>query len=342
MTNQSLSPLTMLLYRHTRRREFITLLGGATVLPLAARAQQAAMPVIGLLSSWAPGDSPQLVAAFRQGLKETGFVEGQNVAVEYRWAEGRYDRLPALAADLVHRQVTVITTTGPPAAQAAKAATTTIPIVFEMGSDPVNLGLITSLNRPGGNVTGATNLMVEITPKRLELLHELVPRATRVALLVNPSEAAITEATVRDVGAAARGMGLQIQVLNASNVREIDAAFATLASERLDALFVATSSFLIDRRVQLTQLAARHGVPTIYPVREHAEVGGLISYGTNLGDAWHQVGVYTGRILKGEKPANLPVVQSSKFELVINASTARMLGLTVPEKLLALADEVIE
>jgi putative ABC transport system substrate-binding protein len=323
-----------------KRREFISLLGGAaTAWPLAARAQQAAMPVVGFLHPSSP-DAYRL-REFRRGLKDVGFVEGENVAIEYRWAEDQYDRLPALAAELVRRQVAVIAT-GTSGAFAAKAATTTIPIVFVVGEDPVRLGLVTSLARPGGNLTGINFFSIELAAKRLELLRELVPGATRVAVLVNPADDTNTEFTLRGVEPAARSMGLQIHVLNASTIREIDAAFATISSERPDALYVGGGPFFIDRRPQLALLAVLHRVPAIYPDRLNAEVGGLMSYGASVGDAYHHVGVYTGRILKGAKPADLPVVQSTKFELVINASTARMLGLTVPDKLLVAADQVIE
>jgi ABC-type uncharacterized transport system substrate-binding protein len=328
-----------------RRREFITMLGGAAAMPsfswpLAARAQQA-MPVVGFLHPSSP--EAYRLRAFRQGLKDAGFIEGENVAIEYRWGDDQTDRLPALARELARRQVAVIATAGVPAILAAKAATTTIPIVFVVGEDPVRLGLVTSLARPGGHLTGINFFAAELAAKRLELLRELVPGAVRIAVLVDPAHAASTETTLREVEAAARAMGLQIQVLNASTIGEIDAAFARLVSERPDALFVGgTGPFLVDRRVQLAQLAARHAVPAIYQDRLHAEVGGMMSYGASLGDAWRQVGVYTGRILKGAKVADLPVVQSSKFELVINASTARMLGLKVPQALLATADEVIE
>jgi putative tryptophan/tyrosine transport system substrate-binding protein len=324
-----------------RRREFITLLGGAAAWPVAARAQQAAMPVIGFLDVRSPNTMIEdRLRAFRQGLKDTGYVERENVAIEYRWAENQIDRLPDLATELVRRQVAVIVTTaGPAAAFAAKAATTTIPIVFVVAEDPVRLGLVASLARSGGNLTGINLFTIELAAKRLELLRELVPGAARVAVLVT---AASAETTVRDVEAAKRALGLQIQVFNVSAIREIDAAFATFARERPDALFVPGDPFLSGRRVQLAQLAALHRLPATYPLRDYAEAGGLMSYGPNITDAWRQIGVYTGRILKGAKPADLPVVQPNKFELVINAGTARMLGLTLPDKLLAAADEVIE
>jgi putative tryptophan/tyrosine transport system substrate-binding protein len=327
-----------------RRREFIALLGGAaTAWPLAARAQQPAMPVIGFLDSRSPDALTDRLRAFRQGLKDTGYVEGENVAIVYRWAENQFDRLPALAADLVRRQVAVIATSGGIAVTStAKAATATIPIAFIVGEDPVRLGLVASLARPGGNLTGVNFLVGELTAKRLELLRELVPGAARVAVLVNPTHATSTESTLREVESAARARGLQIEVLNASTSREIDAAFATIVRERPDALFVGNDAFFNARRVQLALLAGRHGVPAICSDREYAEAGGLITYGSNIVDVYHQVGVYAGRILKGAKPADLPVVQSSKFELVINAQTARMLGLEVPPSVLARADEVIE
>jgi ABC-type uncharacterized transport system substrate-binding protein len=327
---------------HVRRREFITLLSGAAgAWPLAARAQQPATPVVGFLhpaSVHAAGDQ---LRAFRQGLKEADFVDGENVAIEYRWADNQIDRLPALAADLVRRRVAVIATVGT-AAFAVKAATTTIPIVFVGGEDPVKLGLVASLARPGGNLTGINWLGGELAAKRLELLRQLVPAATRVAVLVNPAFATLTEITLRDVETAARAMGLQIQVLNADTSREIDAAFEIIGREKPDALFVGPGPFFNSRRVQMAQLAARYAVPATYTTRLEAEAGGLMSYGPSVTDAYRQVGAYTGRILKGAKPADLPVVQSSKFELVINAQTARMLRLTVPPSLLALADEVIE
>ena len=342
MTTQPLSALKMLLSRHTKRRDFITLLGGAAAArPLAARAQQPAMPVIGVLG--ATSTDTDYLRAFRQGLKDTGYVEGENVAIEYRWAEDQYDRLPALAADLVRRRVAVIATVhGPAVTLAAKAATTTIPIVFTIAEDPVRLGLVASLARPGGNVTGINFVTGELAAKRLELLRELLPRAARVAVLVNPANFTQTETTLRDLEPAARAIGSQIQVFKADTSREIDAAFATFARERPDALFVSSSAYLTSRRVQLTQLAARHAIPATYPGRQYVEAGGLMSYGSNLADGWRQLGLHTGRVLKGAKPAELPVVQSTKFELVINAQTARMLSLTVPPSLLAIADEVIE
>ena len=319
------------------------LLGGAAAAwPLAARAQQPPMPVIGFLNPTSPDPNVDLLRAFRQGLKETGYVEGENVAIEYRWAENQIDRMPALAAELVRKQVAVIATTGATvAASAAKAVTTTIPIVFLTGADPVESGLVASLARPGGNLTGINLLTIDLTAKRLELLRELVPAATRVAVLANPAGPA-PEAMLRDVETAARAMGLQVQVLNAGTSQEINAAFASFVRERLDALFVGPDPFFVSRRVQLVHLASRHAVPAAYTQRDYAVAGGLMSYGSNLMDAFRQVGVYTGRILKGAKPADLPVVQPSKFELVINHQTARMLGLTVPDKLLATADAVIE
>ena len=326
-----------------KRREFLALTGGAAAWPLTARAQQPAMPVIGFLDPRSPHTLADQLRAFRQGLKDTGYVEGENVAIEYRWAEGQFDRLPALAAELVRRRVTVIATNGGPAAAlAAKAATATIPIVCIVGEDPVRLGLVASLARPGGNLTGINFLIGELTAKRLGLLREFVPKAARIAVLVNPANATNVETTLRDLELAAHTMGLQIQIFKASSSPEIEAAFATFVRERPDALFVGNDAFFTSRRVQLVHLATLHKIPAIYALREFAEVGGLVSYGVNVTEALRQVGVYSGRILKGAKPADLPVVQSSKFELVINAVTARMLGLTVPPSLLSVADEVIE
>jgi len=326
-----------------KRREFFTLLGGAAVWPLAAHAQQPATRVIGYLSGVSPDGDTERVRALRQGLKETGFVEGENATIEYRWAENQFDRLPALAAELVRRQVAVIVATGGTLpALAAKAATTTIPIVFGVGDDPVRLGLVASLARPGGNATGINFFLGELTAKRLEILRELVPAAVRVAVLVNPANAARTEATTRDAERAAQAMALQIKIVTASTTGEIHAAFESLARERPDALFVGSDPLFTNRRVQLATLAARHGLPASFASRDNVEAGGLMSYGTNLNDAFLQNGIYAGRILKGEKPADLPVVQSTKFELVINLSTAKALGLEVPAMLLARADEVVE
>jgi putative tryptophan/tyrosine transport system substrate-binding protein len=325
-----------------RRREFLTLLGGAAAgWPLAASAQQP-LPVIGFLDSRSPDAVAGRLRAFREGLKETGYVEGENVTIAYRWAENKLDQLPELAADLVRRQVAVIIPAAASSIFAAKATTSTIPIVFITGDDPVSIGLVASLARPGANLTGVGFFTTELAAKRMELLRELLPKAVRVAVLVNPANAATTEATLREVELAARTMGLQIQVFNANTSHEIDAAFESMGRERPDALFVGATAFLNGRVVQLAQLAAFNRLPAIYGLREYAEAGGLMSYGANIADAFRQAGVYTGRILKGAKPADLPVVQASKFELVINAPTARMLGLTVPDKLLALADEVIE
>jgi len=326
-----------------RRREFITLVGGAAAWPIAARAQQQpAMPVIGSLDSQSPGTyADTTLHGYRRGLKELGYVEGENVTVDYRWAENQIDRLPELAADLVRRRVAVIVAPSPLAALAAKAATATIPIVFGIGGDPIEIGLVASLNRPGGNLTGINFLSRELAAKRLALLHEMVPSASRIAVLIDPTFT-LTAALLQDVVAAAPTMGLQVEVHNVSTSSEINAAFAAFVRERPDALFVGTGPFLANRRVQLVHLATRHAIPAIYAGRQYSEVGGLITYGPNIVDAYRQMGVYTGRILKGAKPMDLPVVQSTTFELVINAETARLLGLTVPPSLLARADEVIE
>ena len=324
-----------------RRREFTTLLGGAAITwPFAASAQQPALPVIGLLNPASASAFADHVRGFRDGLKEAGYVEGENVTIVYGWAEGKYDRLPELAAAMVRRKVAAIAAVGA-FVFAAKAATTTIPIVFVVNQDPVALGLVASLSRPGGNLTGINFLTGEVAAKRLQFLRELVPGTARVAVLVNP-DSAVAESAVKDVEAAARTMGLQFQVLNASTSHEIDAAFATLARERPDGLFVTADLFFGSRRVQLVNLAARHAIPATYALRDYATVGGLMSYGTNLIDAHREVGQYVGRILNGAKPADLPVIQSTKFELVINAQTARMLGLNIPSTLLSTADEVIE
>jgi len=324
-----------------RRREFITLLGGAAAWPLTARAQQT-LPVVGLLYPASADAIADRLRAFRQGLKDTGYVSGENVTIDYRWAEGQFDRLPALAADLARRQVAVIAAGNTSSALAAKAATSSIPIVFSVNEDPVKLGLVASLARPGGNLTGINFLNAELVAKRLELIRELVSGAQRVALLVNPTNAVATETALREVAAAARRIGVQVQVINASTSRDIDAAFATLARERPDALFVANDGFFNSRRVHIVNAAVRHAIPATYGTREFAEVGGLMSYGSNIPDAWRQLGTYAGRILKGTRPEELPVVQASRFELVINAQTARTLGIEIPPMLLARADEVIE
>jgi putative ABC transport system substrate-binding protein len=327
---------------YIERRQFLATLGGAAAAwPLAARAQQPAMPVVGFVNAGS-SDAP-LAAAFRKGLNGAGYVEGQNVTVEYHWLEGQFDRLPALMADFMRRRVAVIATpAGNFAAEVAKRATTTIPIVFGVGGDPVKLGLVASLARPGGNLTGINFFNAELVAKRMALLHELVPKAVRIAVLVNPANPASAESAVRDIPEAARALGLQIQVLNASTSREIEAAFATLVRDRADALFVAPDIFFVTRRVQLATLAAHHRIPAAYAGREVVEVGGLMSYATDRADMFRQVGAYSGQILKGAKPADLPVVQSTKFEFAINLQTARALGLDVPPMLLARADEVIE
>jgi putative ABC transport system substrate-binding protein len=327
-----------------KRRDFITLLGGAAVTsPLAARAQQPAMPVVGFVNTASADASADRARAFREGLGESGYVEGRNVTVEYHWLEGRYDRLPTVMADVVRRRVAVIAAVdNGAAALAAKAATATIPIVFGVADDPVKLGLVASLARPGSNATGINFFVYELVAKRLALLHQLVPKAVRVAVLVNPADPTAVETTLREVQEAARSTGLQIQVLNASTSGEIDAAFATLARERLEALFVAGDAFFTSRRVQLATLAARDRIPAAYAAREAVVAGWLMSYGTNFAETFRQVGVYTGNVLKGAKPADLPVLQSTKFEFVINLQTARALGLTVSYEMQLLADEIIE
>jgi ABC-type uncharacterized transport system substrate-binding protein len=322
-----------------KRREFITLLGGAA-LPLAAHAQQAALPVIGFLDPTSSDTFENRLRGFRQGLKDTGYIEGENVAILYRFAENQNDRLPELASDLVRRQVAVIATLAN-GALAAKATTTTTPIVFLLAEDPVRVGLVSSLARPGGNLTGINFFSAELLAKRLGLVRELVPTATRVVVLVNPT-GPNSETMLRDAHATAHATGLEISVVNASTSRKINAAFVAFARERPDAVFVDIDPFFTSRRVQLINLASRHAIPTMYPGRQFTEAGGLLSYGSDLTDAWRQVGVYAGRILNGAKPADLPVAQSTKFELIINAETARMLGLAVPPSLLAIADEVIE
>ncbi len=327
-----------------RRREFIALLGGAAVAwPLAARAQQSAMPVIGFLSNTSPDLVAVRLSAFRQGLKEAGYIEGQNVAIEYRWAEGDNDRLPVLAAELVHRQVAVLVAAGgTPSAVAAKAATATIPIVFAVAVDPVEVGFVASLNRPGSNLTGVTNLNVEVGPKRLELLHELIPTATIIGVLVNPTSPVLAEQFLRGLQAAAHTLGLQLHVLHASTERDLDTVFATLVELRAGALVIGPDILFYAQAKQLATLALRHAVPTIFQNRPSAAAGGLMSYGANATDNYRLVGIYVGRILKGEKPADLPVVQSTKVELILNLKTAKAFGLTVPLSLLGRADEVIE
>jgi ABC-type uncharacterized transport system substrate-binding protein len=324
-----------------RRREFISLITGATAWPLAVRAQQPAMPVVGFLHGASPDGYAPMVTAFHQGLKEAGYVEGHNVAIEYRWAEGHNDRLPALAADLVRRQVAGIVTGGTPPAFAAKAATSTIPIVFSVGIDPVRAGLVASLNRPGGNVTGVAVLTVELAAKRVQLLHELLPTASVIAVLFNPTSP-LTEPETSVVQDAARSLGLELRVLNASTESEIDKAFRTLVELRAGALIVSVDPFLTNHRAQIVALAARHAVPAIYGVREFAIAGGLMSYGNDLADAYRQEGIYAGKILSGAKPADLPVQQVVRVEFVINLKTAKTLGLTFPNTLLGSADETIE
>jgi ABC-type uncharacterized transport system substrate-binding protein len=326
-----------------RRRDFITLLGGAAASwPLAARAQQPSMPVVGFVHTLSPENVPHFVAAFQQGLKEVGYVEGQNLAVEYRWAQGQYDRLSGLVDDLVRRQVAVIAATGgDPSPQIAKAATQTIPIVFTANSDPVREGLVANLNRPGGNVTGITIFGPAAVTKRVQLMHELMPKAATIAYLMNPNNPN-GEMEMKAAQTAARSLGQQMSVLSASNEREIDTAFAVMAQQTANALVVASDTFFVWRRDQLVGLAARHALPAIYYLREFAQAGGLMTYGNSLTDAYRRVGVYVGRILKGEKPSDLPVQQSTKFELIVNLQTAKALGLAIPDKLLALADEVIE
>jgi putative ABC transport system substrate-binding protein len=324
------------------RRDFITLIGGAAAWPLAARAQRVGMPLVAFVSGRARSDSEHYEAAFRKGLNGAGFIEGQNVTVEYHWLNGQYDKLSSLMTDFVSRRVDVIAAGSAQVALAAKAATTTIPIVFVVGADPVNLGLVATLARPGGNATGINFFAADVTPKRLGLLHELIPKAARIAVLVNPADAPTTTATLRDLPEAAHSLGMQMQVFKASSIREIDQAFAELVRTHVDGLFVAPASFLTERRVQLATLSSRHAIPTSYSAREAVETGGLMSYGADNASADGQAGDYVGRVLKGAKPSDLPVQQSTKFEFVINLSTARALDIAVPPDLLTIADEVIE
>jgi putative tryptophan/tyrosine transport system substrate-binding protein len=327
-----------------RRRDFIQGIAGSTLAwPIAVFAQQQAVPVVGFVNGRSPETSARVASAFRKGLSEAGYVEGENVTVDYHWLDGRYERLPSLMADLVHRGVAVIATPGSnPATLAARAATKTIPIVFGVGADPMTMGLVASLARPGGNATGISSFVTDVDTKRLALLHELVPKAVRIAVLVNPDNTSTAEAARRDIPEAARAIGLQIEFLNASTSREIEMAFATMVRDRVDALFVTPDGFLISRRVQLAMFAARYGIPSAYATREVVEAGGLMSYGIDLLEMYRQVGVYTGRVLKGAKPADLPVQQPTKFEFVINQQTARLLGIEVPNSVQLLADEVIE
>jgi putative tryptophan/tyrosine transport system substrate-binding protein len=326
-----------------RRRDFIKLIGGAAAAwPLAARTQQPGLPVVGFLDSKSPDDSAHMVAAFRRGLNESTFIEGQNVTIEFRWAQNQYDQLPVLAADLVRRRVDVIAATGGPAALAAKTASATIPIVFRLAADPIAAGLVASLSRPGGNVTGVTSLNLEVGSKRLEFLHELVPTATIMAALVNPTNPTNAEILSRDLQATARLLGLQLHLLHASSDADIDAVFATLTELRAAGLVIGTDAFFTSRNEKLAALGLRYRIPTIYQWREFVAAGGLVSYGGSAADSYRLAGVYTGRILKGEKPADLPVQQATKFELFINLKTAKALGIAVPQSMLVAADEVIE
>jgi putative ABC transport system substrate-binding protein len=335
--------LNLIAEGYVRRRDFIKVIAGSTALwPLAVRAQQAAMPVVAYLSANSSEEGEPRAAAFRRGLQESGYIVGQNVEVEYYWAEQQVDRLPAMAADLLKRRVTVIAAVTTPAAQAAQAVTTTIPIVFESGSDPVQLGLVTNLNRPGGNITGVTSMVVEVSPKRLELLHELLPAAKVMALLVNPADRAMAQATAREVLSAARNRGLELHVLNARSESDFDAVFADVKRLRVDGLVIGGGSVFLRGFKKLADLTIRHAVPAIYLYRDFPAAGGLMSYGSDVPDSYRLAGVYTGRVLKGENPAELPVVQATKFELVINLKAAKALGLTVPMSVLGRADEVIE